>query len=100
MTKGSVAQKKFFPTHDAGTHVVDDDQEHHVGEGLSTEFPAVADQSNTVHSWTLVSFLSRCRGDHFQLDLCSSCFLWAPAILFCSKRTMPLLTLLRQAGQL
>ena len=46
MTKCSVArQKKFFPTHDVETHVVDDDQEHHVGEGLGAVFPAVADQS-------------------------------------------------------
>ena len=27
--------------------VVDDDQEHHVGEGLGAVFPAAADQSNT-----------------------------------------------------
>ena len=45
MTKCSVArQKKFLSTHDVGTHVVDDDQEHHVGEGLGA---AVADRSNT-----------------------------------------------------
>ena len=48
MTKCSVArQKKFFPTHDVGTHVVDDDQKHHVGEGLGAVFPVAADQSNT-----------------------------------------------------
>ena len=48
MTKCSVArQKKFLSTHDVGTHVVDDDQEHHVGEGLGAVFPAGADQSNT-----------------------------------------------------
>ena len=47
MTKCSVARQKFFPTHDVGTRVVDDDQEHHVGEGLGAVFPAVADQSNT-----------------------------------------------------
>ena len=45
MTKSSVArQKKFFPTHDVETHVVDDEQEHHVGEGLGA---AVADRSST-----------------------------------------------------
>ncbi|CAH3104857.1 unnamed protein product, partial [Porites lobata] len=42
--KPSTRQKKFLSTHDVGTHVVDDDQEHHVGEGLGA---AVADRSNT-----------------------------------------------------
>ena len=52
--------------------IVDDDQEHHVGEGLrlSAVFPAVADQSNmgaesSTALPTLVSFLSRCQGDRF-----------------------------------
>ena len=50
--------------------IVDDDQEHHVGEGLSAVFPAVADQSNmgvegSATFWTLVSFLSSCQGDCF-----------------------------------
>ena len=56
MTKCSVAQKKFFPTHDVGTHVVDDDQEHHVGEGLGA---AVADQSNTSASPDTGKFLEQ-----------------------------------------
>ena len=74
MTKCSVArQTKFFPTHDVGTHVVDDDQEHHVGEGLGAVLPAVADQSFT--GAFSVSFLSKCQGDRFQLDLRSSRFL-------------------------
>ena len=69
MTKCNVArQTKFFPTHD-----VDDDQEHHVGEGLGAVLPAVADQSNT--GAFPVSFLSKCQGDRFQLDLRSSRFL-------------------------
>ena len=51
--------------------VVDDNQDHPVGEGLGAVFPAAADQSNTgaegsVAFWTLVSFLSRCQGDHFE----------------------------------
>ena len=66
MTKCNVARQteKFFPTHDVGTHVVDDDQEHHVGEGLGAVLPAVADQSNT--GAFPVSFLSKCQRDCFQ----------------------------------
>jgi len=50
--------------------VVDDDQEHHVGEGLGVVFPAVAHRSNTgardsAAFRTLVSFLSRCQRDRF-----------------------------------
>ena len=41
-----------------------------MGEGLGAVFPAVADQCSTgmegsATFWTLVSFLSRCQGDHF-----------------------------------
>ena len=47
-----------------------DDQEHHIGEGLGAVFPAVADQSNMGEEGsaafrTLVSFLRRCQGDRF-----------------------------------
>ena len=55
-----------------------------MGEGLGAVFPAAANQSNTgaegsVTFWTLVSFLNRCQGDHFEfaqltLLLMSPCY--------------------------
>ena len=70
--------------------------------GLDAVFPAVLINpmrvqkalSHSVHWW-----VSWAGVKEIALDLHSSRFLWAPAILFCSKRTVPLLTFLRQAGR-
>lgn len=67
-------------------------------EGFSAVCPAVADPYDTdaegsVVFWILVSFFGR--GQEITLDVRSYCLIWGSAILFCSKRKVPLWILLR-----